>query len=69
MNESIVRGERDGDALILSLTVDHLDAGNTAAFRAQATPLVQSVKRVVLDLTGVNFIDSAGLGALLSVMR
>lgn len=66
---TIVKGEREGDALILTLSVDHIDAGNSAVFRTQVLPLIQQANRVVLDLTGVTFIDSAGLGALLSVMR
>lgn len=69
MDAVLVRSEREGDVLILTLSADHLDAGNSAAFRAQSAPLVQSALRVILDLNGVTFIDSSGLGALLSVMR
>ena len=69
MSDKIVKSERDGDSLILMLLIDHLDASNSGAFRAQIAPLIQAERKVILDLSGVNFIDSAGLGALLSVMR
>ena len=69
MDPVMVKNKLEGDTLILTLSVDHLDAGNSNLFRTQATPLIKSVKKVILDLSGVNFIDSAGLGALLSIMR
>jgi anti-sigma B factor antagonist len=31
--------------------------------------VIQSGKQVVLDMEGVNFVDSSGLGAILSVLR
>ncbi len=69
MSKYIVSGEQAGDRLVLLISSDHIDASNVADFRAQSAPLVQPVKKVVLDLTGVNFIDSAGLGSILSIMR
>ncbi len=69
MNEPMIRGENSGDVLILTLAIDHLDAGNSASFRTQVGPLAQSALKVVFDLTGVRFIDSAGLGVMLSLVR
>ncbi len=69
MGKSIVTTEKAGDRLILLVSSDHIDASNVADFRAQSAPLVQNQSKVVLDLTGVNFIDSAGLGSILSLMR
>ncbi len=69
MSEPFVKHEQDGEVLVLSLTVDHLDASNSLLFREQATPLIKGEKKVLLDLAGVQFVDSSGLGALLSMMR
>lgn len=69
MSAAIVNGEKAGNTLILTLSADHLDAGNSAVFRTEAFPLMEAATKVILDLTGVAFVDSAGLGALLSLMR
>lgn len=69
MGKSIVVTEQSGAKTIITLTTDHIDASNVAEFRAQSAPLIQQQSKVILDLTGVNFIDSAGLGSILSLMR
>jgi len=57
------------DVLILELRVENLDAGNVRDFKEAALALIQSRQRVVLDLSGVKFIDSSGLGALIACLR
>lgn len=57
------------DVLVLELREDNLDAGNVRDFKEAAQALAQSRNRVVLDLSGVKFIDSSGLGALISCLR
>ena len=69
MSAAIISSEKAGNAIILTLSMDHLDAGNSAAFRTEAFPLIAAATKVILDLAGVAFVDSAGLGALLSLMR
>lgn len=46
-----------------------LDAGSAKEFKAAATPLLVSGARLVFDLSGLRFVDSSGLGALLSCLR
>jgi anti-sigma B factor antagonist len=57
------------DVLVLELREDNLDASNVRDFREAAQSLMQERTRVVLDLAGVKFIDSSGLGALISCLR
>jgi anti-sigma B factor antagonist len=58
-----------GDICILEWRNSHLDSSNTKEFKVQAGSCVGTAKKVILDLTGVTFIDSTGLGALLSILR
>jgi anti-sigma B factor antagonist len=46
-----------------------LDASTAGAFRDAVKPLLTQDARVVLDLSKVEFIDSSGLGALVSCLR
>jgi anti-sigma B factor antagonist len=58
-----------GDVLVLELREDNLDASNVREFRDAAQSLMQDRTRVVLDMAGVKFVDSSGLGALISCLR
>ncbi len=57
------------DVLVLALRADNLDAGNVRDFKEAVLTLIQARQRVVLDLSGVKFIDSSGLGALIACLR
>lgn len=57
------------NVLVLELREDNLDASNVRAFREAAQSLMHEHARVVLDMAGVKFIDSSGLGALISCLR
>jgi anti-sigma B factor antagonist len=58
--------EKINGALILKVDTDVLDAGNTDAFKASISPLLDGNDHVILDLTKLTFIDSSGCGTLLS---
>ena len=58
-----------GDIAVATVFVDELDAGNTAEFKQQIAPLLAERLQVVLDLGPLRFIDSSGLGAMLSCLR
>ena len=49
--------------------VENLDASNTKEFKSQVSPLIKAKAKLVFDLTKVKFVDSSGLGALLSCLR
>ena len=46
-----------------------LDAKTRTDFKEQATAFVLPGAKLVLDLSGVEFIDSSGLGILLTLLR
>jgi anti-sigma B factor antagonist len=59
-----------GDStLVIELREESLDAGNVQVFKDELQSRLQQHTRVVFDLEGVRFIDSSGIGALLSCMR
>lgn len=61
--------ERKDDIRILTLEIDHLDSGNYTAFKSDFEELAGDAKRVVMDIQSLKFVDSAGLGSILSVLR
>jgi anti-sigma B factor antagonist len=61
--------ELAGDVAIVTVFINELDASNTAEFKQQVAPVLASHSKVVLDLGQLRFIDSSGLGAMLSCLR
>lgn len=57
--------------LIITPQVDSLDANDTTEFKEKINILIKRHEntRVVVDLHHVQFIDSSGLGAFLSLLR
>ncbi len=60
--------EETGDGYSICRPAGELDAFTVAQFR-QVLADVASAKKLVIDLSGVPFIDSAGLGALIGGIR
>ncbi len=60
----------EGDeVLVIELREDNLDAGNVREFREAVHAMIQNRHRVVFDMVGVKFVDSSGLGAMISCQR
>ena len=59
----------DGIVIIAPDSNVEIDVGNADAFKAQALQLIAGNPKVVLDISGVYFFDSAGLGVLLSINK
>jgi anti-sigma B factor antagonist len=55
----------------ISITVgsENLDAGNVKIFKEQIQPHLDAHNLVILDMNALKFVDSSGLGALLSCLR
>ena len=46
-----------------------LDAGNAMEFKAAMAELLENRDKVVIDMSTVSFIDSAGCGAMIATLR
>ena len=55
--------------LVIDLQEKILDARTSRDFRREIEKQLTSHKQVVLDLSALTFVDSSGLGALLSCLR
>ncbi|NLC71923.1 MAG: STAS domain-containing protein [Desulfuromonadaceae bacterium] len=56
-----------GNAVVVEVKEERLDAHNSNEFKSQMLSLFEGGKNnMVIDLKGVRFIDSSGLGALVS---
>lgn len=58
-----------GRALVLKVMADSLETDNVAAFRSAITPMLDKSAHFVIDLSDVEFMDSTGLGSMLSCLR
>jgi|GEM_PF-254318 len=61
--------EKKDDITIITIPVDALDAGNIMEFKADIIPLLKQSKNVLLNMGKVGFMDSSGIGAMLSCLR
>lgn len=62
--------ETTGDLLIVRVGEDRIDAASAIRFKECMREVIGTpLPRVLLDLSAVNFLDSSGLGAVVSVMK
>jgi anti-sigma B factor antagonist len=61
--------DRIDDVAVVAVPVEELDAGNTAEFKRDISPVLEAHMKVVLDLGRLRFVDSSGLGSFLSCLR
>jgi anti-sigma B factor antagonist len=61
--------ERIDDVTVAILPCESLDASNAKDFKQGISPLLTANAKVVFDLSHVQFVDSSGLGGLLSCLR
>lgn len=61
--------ERIGEVLVVVVPGDQLDASNAKDFKREVGPLLETCRHAVLDLGALRFVDSSGLGAILSCSR
>jgi anti-sigma B factor antagonist len=61
--------ETTGDIAVVAVNVDQLDASNVDDFKRDMAPVLKDYRKLVLDLGSVQFVDSAGCGAILSCLK
>ena len=63
-----IHQEETPDGFMICRPVGELDAFTVSQFR-QALAELASSKRLIIDMSGIPFVDSAGLGALIGGIR
>lgn len=61
--------EKIGEITVVELAAEQLDASNAKEFKQEIAPVIGVTPRVVFDLGRLRFVDSSGLGAILSCLR
>ncbi len=61
--------EKFNDVIVVTVTGDVLDASVIGDFKSEMTPIIKSEYRVVFDMSNIQFVDSSGVGAILSCLR
>ncbi len=61
--------ERQDDIVAVTIRSDRLDANNANIFKRAMEPVLAGARHAVIDMGAVRFMDSSGLGALLSCQR
>lgn len=69
MNNVEIRTERHDNAVVVNLVGQALDASNVGRFRTETEGLFEADKNFVIVLKDLKFVDSSGIGALLSCLR
>lgn len=68
--ENEFRAQVEGDAILIAVHRARMDAASAPRFKDVVGKVwTDSLKSAVIDLAAVDFIDSSGVGALLSVLR
>jgi anti-sigma B factor antagonist len=61
--------EQIGDVTVVQICTESLSANNVKDFKSKISDLVKPDVKIVLDLSNLRFVDSSGIGALLSCFR
>lgn len=66
----MLSSELRNNVLVVHVAEKRVDASKAPAFKDEMTKCIESgPNQVVLDLSGVDFIDSSGLGAIVSCLK
>jgi anti-sigma B factor antagonist len=57
------------DITVIEMPMDALDAGNVMTFKTDIAPILDKCDFVVFNMSRVKFVDSSGIGAILSCLR
>lgn len=66
----MLESQRLGEMIVIRVLDDRIDAAGAIQFKERMRELIADPSdRVVLDMSNVGFLDSSGLGAVVSVMK
>jgi phosphoserine phosphatase RsbU/P len=68
-NSMLATIEKNGDVAIITVAIDSLDASNEKRFKKEVISSLAPDSKIILDMKEVEFIDSSGLGVVLSCYR
>ncbi len=61
--------EKKENLAVVKVTGRALDAGNAPGFKEKMAAVIEENSHVVLDVSSLEFLDSSGLGVILSCLR
>jgi len=62
--------KKEDNILVLNPLVKSIDSSNSASFKSQTLELInQGNHYILLNLTNIDFIDSSGLGSIISIFK
>ena len=61
--------EKVGEVAVVTLQAEHLDASVAEEFKRDVAGILSENTNIVFDMSHLQFVDSAGLGAILSCLR
>ena len=65
-----LHSEHHGEIMVIRALGDRIDASGAIQFKERMREIIQEPStRVVLDMSSVGFLDSSGLGAVVSLMK
>lgn len=65
-----IKSEQQGKALVVMVQERRLEAANATYFKSALVDFMNGgATRIILDLSKVEFIDSSGLGSIVSILK
>ena len=61
--------EKQGNVIVVEPLCEILDASNSKEFKQEILAVIEDEKFVVVDLKNLRFVDSSGLGVMVSCLR
>lgn len=59
----------NGVSIVTFPSANKINVSNIGEFKDEITTLITPTSKVIIDLSGINYIDSSGFGMLLSFLR
>lgn len=64
-----LHSKHHGQVMVVAIDADNLDANTSRVFKELIAPILEKERKIAFDLGRLQFIDSSGLGVILSCLR